>query len=222
MTGTMAFEVATIPFKVVLLASPLVFVFHLSALLHKRTRLAISLGTALVAITLLGMVLYLPWRNTFARHFSNNVYRWYYADIPVERQGSYGDVEAWKISWERHIPHAIETALVFGYYGILITISTIRRLSKVGGAFLALAGYALLLLIPLFTGLIDWDYDTFLHGIAFDSISMDLFPPAFWFAGDHSIFLYSFFFIFFAVTGVFFSFTPRFAPIEGRNASALV
>ena len=59
-------------------------------------------------------------------------------------------------------------------------------------------------LAPLFTGLILWDYDTFLKGIAFDSISMDLFPIYFWHAGDYSIFLYAFMFIFFGVTGAFF------------------
>lgn len=218
----MAFEVATIPFKVVLLASPIVFVFHLSALLHKRTRLAISLGTALVAITLLSMVLYLPWRDTFARHFSNDVYRWYYADIPAERQSSYGDVEVWKRFWERRIPHVIEAALVIGYYGLVIAIATIRRLSRIAGALLVLLGYSILLFVPLLTGLVDWDYDTFLRGIAFDSISMDLVPPFFWVAGDYSIFLYSFFFIFFAVSAVFFRLTQRSAPTVGRNASTLV
>ena len=47
------------------------------------------------------------------------------------------------------------------------------------------------------------DYDTFLKGIAFDSISMDLFPVYFWHAGDYFIFLYAFMLIFFGVSTAF-------------------
>jgi hypothetical protein len=47
-TGQMAFEFMTIPFKLVLLASPLFFLSDLSAFLHRRPRLAIGLGLSLV------------------------------------------------------------------------------------------------------------------------------------------------------------------------------
>ena len=99
--------------------------------------------------------------------------------------------------------------MVFVYYCILITACTFWRLRRGSGAAIAVVGYLLLFLVPMFTGLIVWDYDTFLMGIAFDSISMDLFPVYIWHAGDYSIFLYAFMFIFFGVSGAFVYFKPR-------------
>lgn len=209
LTGQMAFEFLTIPFKLVLLAAPLFFLSDLSAFLHRRRQLAVGLGLTLVAATLCAMLAYLPWREAFTRHFSNAVYRWYYADMPSQHPGYYGDFADWQARWARHVPHAIEAGLVFAYYGIIITASTFWRLRRATGAVIAVVGYLLLFLVPMFTDLIAWDYDTFLMGIAFDSISMDLFPVYFWHAGDYSIFLYAFMLIFFGVTAAFFYVRPR-------------
>jgi hypothetical protein len=209
LTGQMAFEFLTIPFKLAVLVAPLFFLSHLSALLHLRPRVAVGLGLALVAATLCAMLAYLPWREAFTHHFSNAVYRWYYSDMPSEHPGYYGDFADWQARWARRVPHAIEAGLVVVYYGILISACTLWRLRRVGGAVTAVLGYLLLFLVPLFTGLIDWDYDTFLMGIAFDSISMDLFPVYFWHAGDYSIFLYVFMFIFFGISAAFFYVMPR-------------
>ncbi len=208
-TGRLAFELLTIPFKVVLLASPLFFLSDLSAFLHRRPRLAMGLGLSLVVATLCAMLAYLPWREAFTHHFSNAVYRWYYSNMPSEFPGYYGDFADWQARWAHHVPHAIEAGLVFAYYGGIIAACTFWRLRRWTGAVIAVVGYLLLFLVPIFTGLIVWDYDTFLMGIAFDSISMDLFPVFFWHAGDYSIFLYAFMLIFFGVTTAFFYLTPR-------------
>ncbi len=209
LSGQMAFEFLTIPFKLALLAAPLFFLSDLSAFLHQRPRVAVGLGLTLVAVTLCAMLAYLPWREAFTHHFSNAVYRWYYSDMPSQHPGYYGDFADWQARWVHHVPHAIEAALVFAYYGIVITACTLWRLGRASGAVIGVVGYLLLFLVPMFTGLIAWDYDTFLMGIAFDSISMDLFPIYFWHAGDYSIFLYAFMLIFFGVTVAFFYVRPR-------------
>lgn len=200
LTGQLVFEALTIPFKLAVLAAPLFLLPSLSAYLRGRPRVAISLGLALIAVTLSAMLAYLPWRTAFAEQFNNGVYRWYYLGMPNE-EGSFPD---WRVAWASHIPHAIEAALVITYYLMLIVICTVRRLGMLTGAATAAAGYLILFLVPLVTGLIQWDYDTFLKGIVFDSISMDLCPLLLWQAGDHSIFLYVFMLIFFGITAVFF------------------
>jgi hypothetical protein len=209
LSGWLAFELLTIPFKLILLAAPLFFLSDLSAFLYWRPRVAIALGFTLVAVTLCAMLAYLPWRETFTHHFSNSSYRWYYSNMPSQYPGLYGDFGEWQKQWAQHIPHAIEAGLVFVYYSIIIAACTLWRLRRVSGAIIAIVGYLLLFLVPTFTGLIIWDYDIFLKGIAFDSISMDLFPAFFWHAGDYSIFLYAFMFIFFSVTATFTYLRPR-------------
>jgi hypothetical protein len=205
LTESMAFEFLTIPFKLAILVAPLFFLSDLSSLLHQRSRVAAVLGFALIGVTLCAMAAYLPWRSNFAEHFNNAVYRWYYEGMPSTEN----DFPDWMASWSRHIPHMIEAGLVTVYYMVIITACTIRRLSRARGMIVAVLGYLLLYLVPLFTGLILWDYDTFLKGIAFNSISMDLFPIIVWHAGDYSIFLYVFMFIFFGISAVFFHVRPR-------------
>lgn len=209
LTGLWVFEVLAIPAKLTLLAAPFLFLPDLSAFLHGRPRVALSLGGALVAVTLVAMLAYLPWREAFTEHFSNAAYRWYFDGMPQKFHGHYGDFAEWQRRWTRRVPHAIEVGLVVSYFGSIVTACTLRRLGQASGAAIATLGYALLLLVPMFTGLIAWDYDIFLMGIVFDSISMNLSPMLFWYAGDSSIFLYAFMLIFFGVSGAFFEIAPR-------------
>jgi hypothetical protein len=204
LTGLVAFEFLTIPFKLVLLATPLFLLSDLSSLLRGRPQLTIGLGVVLGSMTLGAMLAYLPWRDTFAHHFNNDVYRWYYGDTNPKSFGAESEFTAWQKSWAHHVPHRIEATLLVAYYGLLLTACSAFRLNRVGSAIVAVIGYAALFIVPLATGLIVWDYDTFLRGIAFDSISMDLVPVGIWFAGDYSIFLYTFMFIFFGVCSMFF------------------
>src|SRR5215510_7949103 len=78
LSGQMAFELLTIPLKLILLAAPLFFLSDLSAFLYRRPRIAIVMGFTLVAVTLCAMLAYLPLREAFTHHFSNSVYKWYY------------------------------------------------------------------------------------------------------------------------------------------------
>ena len=208
LTGKMVFEFLTIPFKLAVLAAPLFFLSDLSAFLHRRPRAAVGLGLVLVAATLCALLAYLPWRQSFAAHFNNDVYRWYYEHYD-RMPASEGDFADWQTKWAHHVPHMIEAGLVLVYYIAIIAACTVWRLRRVGGAVVAVVGYLLLFLVPMFTGLILWDYDTFLKGIAFDSISMDLFPVYIWHAGDYSVFLYAFMLIFFGVSATFFYVRPR-------------
>jgi hypothetical protein len=205
LTGLMVFEILTIPVKLVVLAAPLFFLSDLSAFLHRRPRLAVRLGITQIVVTLCAMWLYLPWRSAFAAHFNNDFYRWYYEGMEVWTP----NFVQWQVAWVNHVPHMIEAGIVLVYYTSTITACTAFRLSRVRGAIVAFVGYLLLCLIPMFTDLILWDYDIFLKGIAFDSISMDLFPLIFWYGGDQSIFLYTFMLIFFGVTARFFYVNPR-------------
>ena len=208
--------------KLILLGAPLLFLRHLSAFLHERRLIALGLGLSLVAASVGAMLAYLPWREAFAERFSNSVYRWYFDGMPQKFSGYYGDFAAWQDRWARAVPHTIEIGLLLVYYGSLITLCTLRQLGRLSAAWVAILGYLMLFLVPMLTGLIAWDYDTFLMGIAFDSISMDLFPLFFWQAGDHSIFLYAFLFIFFVITAVFFFAFPRSASCAsaGHNHGA--
>lgn len=209
LTGNLTYELLTIPAKLALLAAPFFFISKLSEFLHGRPRVAVGLGLTLVMVTLGAMLAYLPWRQSFTEHFSNDVYRWYFNGMPRKHNGFYGDFTDWQRQWAHHIPHAIEAGLALAYHGFIIAICALRRWSILGGAAIAAAGYAMLLFVPMLTGLIVWDYDTFLKGIAFDSISMDLFPGGFWHAGDYSIFLYVFMLIFLGITTTFFYACPR-------------
>lgn len=205
LSGWMFFETLTIPVKLIVLLAPFLFLSDLSAFLYRRPKLALRLGFTLVIVTLFAMLLYLPWRSSFVAHFNNDGYRWYYEGTRLKSR----DFIQWQAAWAHYVPHMIETGIVLVYYTTIIAACTIWRLSRIGGAVLAFSGYLLLHLIPMLTGLILWDYDTFLKGIAFDSISMDLFPLFAWYAGDYSIFLYVFMLILFGVVIGFFCKNPR-------------
>lgn len=207
LSGQMLFEVITIPFKLALLAALLFFLSDLSRFLHGRPSLAVGMALTLIVITTCAALAYLPWRESFARHFNNDGYKWFY--VGMAPSPFYPGFDEWRRGWNRSIPHLIELGLTIFYYGGLIAACSFRRFGRVGGFLVGMGAYAVLLIIPMITGLIVWDYDTFLCGIVFDSISMDLFPPCFWYAGDFSIFLYVFMLIFYGVCAVFFCARPQ-------------
>jgi hypothetical protein len=209
--GHPAFAFLTFPFRLALFVVVPFFYRDLSAFLFERRRIAFLLLATLVTVTMLAVVAYLPWRDSFAVRFNNDSYRWYH-NHPRQDYELPG-LESWRIQWEQRLPHLIESCLLIAYYSAIIAICSCRRLQRTGSLLLALAGYAFLGILPNAAGLLKWDYDLFLGGIIFDSISVDFFPLAFWFPGDHSIFFYSFMFIFFAVCSAFF--------IGARKLSAL-
>lgn len=196
-TGAAMLEILTIPAKLALLVAFPLFLPHLSSLVHGRRGAALSLALTAIVVTAAAAAAYLPWRDRFCEQFSNDVYKWYYTTSSSSHL-SYPDFDAWLVGWRAYRPHLTEFGILVGFYAIVVGGCFFFRLDRLGGFLLASIAYAYLLFIPMVTGLIEWSSDTFLHGIVFDSISFDMFPPIIWFAGDYSIFLYVFMLIFFS------------------------
>ncbi len=202
-TQQMVISLILIPCKLALLAAPLFFYHDLSGFLHRRKRLAVALGMTIITVNVLAAMAYLPFRESFLRKFSTDTYYWY-SSIPRPNESGFPPgIDAWRNGWNRGVPHFIEATLLVAYYGTILSICSLWRLDRVSSLMVGLGGYAMLLIVPMATGLIKYDFDVFLRGIAFDSISMDLFPFFAMFAGGYSIFLFVFQFIFFLVCAIF-------------------
>ncbi|MBL8814697.1 MAG: hypothetical protein JNL58_01615 [Planctomyces sp.] len=202
-TRQMVFSLMLIPCKLALLAAPLFFYHDISRLLYQRKRLAFALGMTLITVTVLAAMAYLPFRESFLRRFNTATYYWY-SNIPQANAGNFPPgIDAWRNGWNRGVPHFIEATLLVAYYVTIISICCLGRLDRVFSVVVGLGGYAMLLIVPMVTGLIEYDFDIFLRGIVFDSISLNLFPPVVIFWGGHSIFLFVFLLIFFAVCAIF-------------------
>jgi hypothetical protein len=195
------FAFSTVPFKLSLFAASVFAIPHLSRLLHRRFRLACTFGAALTLFTWLAILAYLPFRQTFVEIFDADQYHWYHERTLVP----HGDLAEWKDAWNHKRQHTIEAALVLVFYGLLITAIASRRWKLPGSLAVAAAGWSFLEFVPLGLGLVVWDYDIFLKGIVFDSISVDISPIVFWYPSDFSIFLYTFSLIFFTASSILFT-----------------
>lgn len=204
LTGSWFFGILAVTAKLVLLVAFPWCLPDLSAHFHVRPlRSALLFAVTAILITTAVAAAYLPWRDSFCRHFNNDAYRWYWSGLTETYPGQYKDFNAWLAGWRSGRTHLLEFAVLTGFYVLTTAGLSLFRLRRSGGWALAGAAYAFLLVVPVATGLIVWDYDIFLRGIASDSISLDLFPFTFWFSGDHTIFFYVFFFVFFAVAALF-------------------
>lgn len=110
-----------------------------------------------------------------------------------------------------------EFGILLGFYVITVGACALLKLSRGAGVVLGLIAYSYLLVIPLALGIVVMDYDFFLKGIAFDSISLDFFPISFWKGWDFSIFLYAFMLIFFLVSAFFFYVRPEQTSNQARQ-----
>jgi hypothetical protein len=198
------FAFSTVPFKLLIPAAALSFIPGLSRFLYGRLRLATLLAIALIAAMWIAMLAYLPFRQTFVVAFDAGTHHWYHDGMAVPQ----ADFAQWKAGWNRKRPHMIEASMVTVFYGALIMLCTFHRWRLVGSIAIAIGAYLFLELTPLYFGLLVWDYDVFLKGIVFDSISLDLHPLAIWWPTDFAIFLYVFSFIFFGVTTSFIAAKP--------------
>lgn len=219
-TGFEFLELLTIPFKLASLFAGLAFVADLSCLLHRRKILAAAYCSTLVLVVVGMFFAFLPWRDAFAKHFSNSMYRWYYPGMPSEHPGHYGDFNHWETQWAHRLPHRIEIALLVVFLAFLSASGFGLKHTRFSGCVVGVIGYLILFLVPMFTNLIVWDYDTFLRGIVCDSISMDLMPIGVWFAGDYSIFLYVLLLSIFCVSSGYWRISPR-VESEPKLASGL-
>lgn len=202
----MLLELLTIPAKLLLLAVFPLFLSDLSRLLHHRYAVAAAFFVVAIGATVAAAMMYLPWRDAFCARFSNDVYRWYHSGsrplgglhVPPE------DFRMWIAQWQRFRPHLMEFGILLGFYAMIVGACTLRKLTRDVGIVVDLIAYVYLFSVPLALGIVILDYDFFLKGIAFDSISLDFFPISFWKAWDFSIFLYAFMLIFFLVSAFFF------------------
>jgi hypothetical protein len=198
------FAFSTVPFKLTILAAAVFLIPPLSRFLCGRLALATILAATLIITTWLAILAYLPFRQLFVTAFDADQYHWYHDGMALQ----HGDFSQWKTDWNRKRPHLIEASMVLFFYGTLITVCRLRCWRLAGSIMIAAAAYAFLEFTPLYFGLLVWDYDEFLKGIVFDSISLDLSPFAIWWPCDFSIFLYAFSFIFFAVASTFIAANP--------------
>jgi hypothetical protein len=202
----MVFAFSTAPFKLAIFVASLFFVSDLSRFLAGHFRLAMTIAVTLIAITWAAMLAYLPFRQSFVQIFDADQYHWYDDKMAV----SHEDLQKWKTDWSQKKPHLIEASMVAVFYGTLMMVCAFRRWRVFGGSIaIAVGAYLFLELTPLYFALLVWDYDEFLKGIVFDSISLDISPLLFWWPCDFSIFLYVFSFIFFSVTAAFIAFMRR-------------
>ncbi len=212
-TGSLVFEDLTVPVKLVLLVTFPLFLPDLSSLLHARRRVALSFALTSVFVTTAAAAVYLPWRDQFGHQFSNDVYKWYYTTSSANHLSYPPDFDAWLAGWQAYRPHLLEFGILVGFYAIIASGCYYFHFRRLGGFVLAAIAYVYLLFVPIATGLIQWSYDTFLRGIAFDSISFDMHPFGIWCARDYSIFLYVFLLVFFGA-GTFHLFRYATAPTE--------
>lgn len=212
-TGSLVFEDLTVPVKFVLLVTFPLFLPDLSCLLHARRRVALSFALTSVFVTTAAAAVYLPWRDQFGHQFSNDLYKWYYTTSSANHLSYPPDFDAWLAGWQAYRPHLLEFGILVGFYAIIASGCYYFHFRRLGGFVLAAIAYVYLLFVPIATGLIQWSYDTFLRGIAFDSISFDMHPFGIWCARDYSIFLYVFLLVFFGA-GTFHLFRYATAPTE--------
>ena len=170
--------------------------FQLSTTLHDDGPAARRFALRGTLVTALAVAAYLPFRTAFCRSTASASVRAYYDALPLEHAGGYPGFERWQRMFAHGQIHLLELALLVAFYG-LIAWALWRIRSGVAAAVAATAGgYLLLAIAPIALGLVVWDYDTFLLGLVFDSISIDLWLPGVW---TNSIFLDVFLLLLFAV-----------------------
>ncbi|MBL8816278.1 MAG: hypothetical protein JNL58_09625 [Planctomyces sp.] len=203
------FMFLTIPLRLALLGTPVLFYKDLSKFLYRRTHIAIVLGLTLIATTIFAGAAYLPRRESFLKKFNNDACYsfstrpgWGSSKFPPH----YGK---WLNRWNRRIPHVMEVLMTVIVFSGILSVCTVFRLDQIGGLILTISSYVWLFIAPIIAGLIAYDFDIFLKGIVFDSISLDLLPFTAMFPGPQSIFLFVLYLIFFSVSALFMFTAPR-------------
>lgn len=149
-------------------------------------------------------------REALAAHTSDNVVRFYYLHSPVLDELHYIGLEEWRAQWARRIPQAKELLLMVVFLAALVAPGYFfgpRLWARVLSSIILLA---VCVLLPPAFGLVLWDYDTFLGGVFFDLLSLDLLPMLWWFVGGSSI-------VFFALATTFYCYVLIFCHIVPRR-----
>ncbi|MBX3176335.1 MAG: hypothetical protein KF886_03160 [Candidatus Hydrogenedentes bacterium] len=136
-------------------------------------------------------------REALAAHTSDGVVRFYYLHSPALDEFHYIGLEEWRAQWARWIPQAKELVLMVVFLAALVGPGYFfgpRLWARVLSSVVLLA---VCVLLPPAIGLVLWDYDTFLGGVFFDLLSLDLIPMLWWFVGGSSV-------VFFVLAATFY------------------
>jgi hypothetical protein len=169
---------------------------ELSDALYENGPAATSFALRGAAVSALAIAAYLPFRTAFCRSSASVSVKSYYQALPSEFSGGLPRFEHWQRAFAAGHIHLLELLVLLAFYGVLAFVLFRQRPRAVAAVVAALSGYLLLLVAPVALGLVIWDYDVFLLGLWFDSISLDLWVPTVW---PNSIFLDLFLLLFFAV-----------------------
>jgi len=126
-------------------------------------------------------------RETLAEYVSDHVVRFYYLNSPVLDEFPYIGLEEWRAQWTRGIPQAKEVVLMAIFLVGLVAPGYFFGSRWEALAFASVMLIAVCSLLPLAFGLVLWDYDTFLGGVFFDLLSLELLPIMWWFVGGSSV-----------------------------------
>ncbi len=126
-------------------------------------------------------------RESLAEYVSDHVVRFYYLNSPVLDEFPYIGLEEWRAQWARGIPQAKEVVLMAIFLVGLVAPGYFFGSRWEALTFASVMLIAICSLLPLAFGLVLWDYDTFLGGVFFDLLSLDLLPIMWWFVGGSSV-----------------------------------
>ncbi len=159
-------------------------------------------------------------REPLAEQVSDGTVRFYYLHSPMLDRHHYIGLEEWRAQWARWIPQAKDAALMAIVLAGLVAPGYFFGSRWEALAFSSAMTIGVCSLLPPAIGLVLWDYDTFLGGVFFDLLSLDLLPPLWWFVGGSSI-------VFFALSASFYSYiivfcrfvAPNFVDGDGKAIS---
>jgi len=149
-------------------------------------------------------------REPLARVVSDEVVRFYYLRSPVLDGMHYIGLEEWRVQWSHWIPQAKDLSLMMLSLAVIVVPAYYLGSRWEARAFSSAMLIGVCSLLPPAIGLVLWDYDTFLGGVFFDLLSLDLLPMLWWFVGGSSIVL-------FALSASFYSYIIVFCRFVAPN-----
>lgn len=126
-------------------------------------------------------------REPLAAYTSDHIVRFYYLHTPALDEFPYIGLKEWRAQWARGIPQAKEGVLMAIVLGGLVLPGYFFGSRWEALAFTSAILIGVCSFLPPALGLILWDYDTFLGGVFFDLLSLDLLPIMWWFVGGSSV-----------------------------------
>lgn len=157
-----------------------------------------SLFFGLGYLTLFAFYVFLG-REPLARLVSDEVVRFYYLRSPALDGMHYIGLEEWRVQWSNWIPQAKDLSLMMLSLAVIVVPAYYFGSRWEARAFSSAMLIGVCSVLPPAIGLVLWDYDTFLGGVFFDLLSLDLLPLFWWFVGGSSI-------VFFSLSAAFYGY----------------